>query len=259
MNERLFGRQAIRETLRAGRRPVMQLYVYDAARPGEVLNEILERADERGIPVHRVDNLRMRALVQRGNHQGIAAECGTYPYVDLDGLLAKAAEASEAPLLLLLDHLEDPQNFGSLLRTADAVGVDGTIIPRDRAVGVTPAVVKASAGASEHLGIAIVTNLARTLRELRQDGYLLVGLEGTPTAGLYTGEDLTDALALVVGSEGRGLKRLVRETCDTLIRVPMSGAVSSLNAGVAGALALYEVRRQRGERPDRACSNSSAV
>ncbi len=246
MNERLYGRHPIREALRAERRPVIQIYVHDSARPGEALNEILAVADQRGVPVHRVDKRRLKALVQRGNHQGVAAECGTYPYVDLDILLAEAAEASTAPLLLLLDHLEDPQNFGSLLRTADAAGVDGIIIPRDRAVGVTPAVVRASAGASEHLRIAIVTNLARTMRDLTRNGYFLAGLEAAPNAVLYTQADLTGPLGLVVGSEGRGLKRLVRKTCDLLLRVPMQGAVASLNAGVAGAVALYEARRQRG-------------
>ena len=248
MNERLYGRQAIRETLRAGRRRVMQIYVHDSARSGDVLDEILDLAERDAIPVHRVDNRRLRALVQRGTPQGIAAECGTYPYVDLDILLNTAAETSPAPLLLVLDHLEDPQNFGSLLRTADATGVDGIIIPRDRAVGVTPAVVKASSGASEHLRIAIVTILARTMRDLQRNGYLLAGLEAAPNATLYTDADLTDPLGLVVGSEGRGLKRLVRETCDILIRVPMRGAVSSLNAGVAGAVALYEICRQRERR-----------
>ena len=246
MNERLYGRQPIRETLRAGRRPVMQIYVPDSARSGDALSDILVTAEERNTPVHRVDRRRLQALVQRGNHQGVAAECGSYPYMDLDILLGEAAEASTSPLLLILDHLEDPQNFGSLLRTADAAGVDGIIIPRDRAVGVTPAVVRASAGASEHLRIAIVTNLARTMRELLQSGYLLAGLDAAPDAVPYTEADLTGPLGLVIGSEGRGLKRLVRETCDLLLRVPMQGAVASLNAGVAGAVALYEIRRQRG-------------
>jgi 23S rRNA (guanosine2251-2'-O)-methyltransferase len=152
---------------------------------------------------------------------------------------------------MLLDHLEDPQNFGSLLRTADAAGVDGVLIPADRAVGVTPAVVRASAGASEHMRVAVVVNLARAMQALQEQGFSLVGLDLAEASVPYTQADLGGALGLVIGGEGRGLGRLVRENCDRLIRIPMLGGVASLNASVAGAVALYEALRQREQLPSR--------
>ena len=181
------------------------------------------------------------------NHQGLAAEVSGYPYVDLEALLEAVQQSGEPPFLLLLDHVQDPQNLGSLLRTAEAAGVHGVVIPERRAAGVTPAAVRASAGAAEHVRVAQVTNLVRAMEWLKAEGVWLAGLEALPGAQLYTQADLRGPLGLVVGSEGQGLARLVRETCDFLIRLPMHGQVESLNAGVAGAIALYEVRRQRGQ------------
>jgi 23S rRNA (guanosine2251-2'-O)-methyltransferase len=198
------------------------------------------------VPFQRGDRRELDGLGGEVNHQGLAAEVSAYPYVDLEDLLAAARQAAEAPFVLLLDHVQDPQNLGSLLRSAEAIGVHGVVIPGRRAAGVTPAAVRASAGAAEHVRLAQVTNLVRAMEWLKEQGLWLAGLEARPEAQLYTQADLRGALGLVVGSEGQGLARLVRERCDYLIRLPLRGQVESLNAGVAGAIALYEAWRQRG-------------
>jgi 23S rRNA (guanosine2251-2'-O)-methyltransferase len=159
--------------------------------------------------------------------------------------VASARSRGKVPLVLLLDLLKDPQNVGSLLRTAEAVGAHGVVIQRRRAVGITPAVVHASAGAVEHLPVAQVTNLVDAIGRLKGHDVWVVGMEAMPEAQVYTKADLTGALALVVGSEGGGLRRLVRERCDFLVQLPMHGQVASLNASVAGSVVLYEVLRQR--------------
>jgi 23S rRNA (guanosine2251-2'-O)-methyltransferase len=182
---------------------------------------------------------------QTRHHQGVVAETSPYPYVDLDDILSRAADHNTPPLLLLLDLLQDPQNVGSLLRTAEAVGVHGVVIPRRRAAGITPAVVSASAGAVEHLLVTQVTNLARTMDQLKQHNLWIAGLETDPDALRYDHADLRGPLALVVGSEGSGLRRLTRAKCDLLLNLPMYGRIASLNAAVAGSIVLYEVERQR--------------
>jgi len=242
--EWLYGRLPVYETLRAARRKVLRLYLAREVRGDKELEEVAGVAASLGVPVAAADRRQLDALLGRVNHQGIAAEVSPYPYVEFDDLVSQTT-ASENALLLLLDHLQDPQNVGALMRTADAVGVHGVIIPADRAAGITPAVVRASAGAAEHVKVAVVVNLARVMRELRELGVTVVGLEMHPAARLYTEVDLKPALGLVIGSEERGLGRLVRESCDYMIRIPIFGRVTSLNTSVAGAVALYEVVRQR--------------
>jgi 23S rRNA (guanosine2251-2'-O)-methyltransferase len=245
MREVLYGRNAVREALRAGRRKVYKLILAQGTKETGIVADIAMLASKSGVPIQRVERQQLDKL-GNVNHQGVAIEASQYPYVELDEILAEADRRQEMPLLLILDCLQDPQNFGSLLRTAESVGVHGVIIPKRRAVGITPAVVNSSAGATEHLLIAQVTNLVQTMEELKAKGLWIVGLEDVPQAQPYDQSDLTMPLALVVGSEGRGMGRLVRETCDILIRLPMRGKVSSLNASVAGSIALYEVWRQRG-------------
>jgi 23S rRNA (guanosine2251-2'-O)-methyltransferase len=245
MQEVLYGRQPVRETLRAGRRQVSRVLVAEGIRTTEIIGDILSLAHESGVVVQHVDRSSLDRLDGEVNHQGLAAEVSAYPYVDVAELLGAAIQANEPPFLLLLDHLQDPQNLGSLLRTAEAVGVHGVVLPHRRAAGVTPAAVRASAGAAEHVRVAQVTNLVRTMEALKSENVWFAGLEATPSAQLYTVVDLSGPLGLVVGSEGQGLARLARETCDFLIRLPMYGQVRSLNAGVAGAVALYEALRQR--------------
>lgn len=243
MSELLYGRQIVLECLRAGRRQCRRLLAQDSLRPAADLDEIFALASERGLPMDRVDRRFLDQKTAQAHHQGLAIEVSGYPYVEWATLLAGLDALGEPPLLLLLDHIEDPQNLGSLLRTADAAGVHGVLVPADRAAHVTPAAVRASAGAAEHARVTLVTNLARAMRELKDHGLWFTGLEAegeAPSEG-----DLTGPMGLVVGSEGHGLGRLIRETCDRIVALPLHGKVNSLNAGVAGAIALYEIRRQR--------------
>jgi 23S rRNA (guanosine2251-2'-O)-methyltransferase len=245
LRELLYGRQPVRETLRAGQRQVFKLLLARGVKRSGTVDEILTLAERSKVLVQAVDRRELDKLGGEVNHQGLAAEVSSYPYVDLAVLLEAAKEDDEPPFLLLLDHVQDPQNLGSLLRTAEAVGVHGVVLPQRRAAAVTPAAVRASAGAAEHVHVARVTNLVRAMELLKASGVWLVGLEALPQAQLYTQADLRGSLGLIVGSEGQGLARLVRQTCDFLVRLPMHGQVESLNAAVAGAIALYEVLRQR--------------
>jgi 23S rRNA (guanosine2251-2'-O)-methyltransferase len=243
MADLLYGRRPVYEALRAGRRRFRKLTLAEGARETDVIAQILSLARAAGVMVSRSPRRELdRATAY---HQGVIIEASPYPYSDLDAMFALAAQRDASPLLLLLDLLQDPQNVGSLLRAAEAVGAHGIIIPRRRQVGITPAVVSASAGAVEHLLVAQETNLARVIQTLKRRDVWVAGLEAAPSALLYDQADLRGPLALVVGSEGRGLRRLVREKCDWLLRLPMHGQVESLNAAVAGSIALYEVERQR--------------
>lgn len=239
----IFGRHPVLEALRAGR-PIEKLYLADGAKTVGILGEIVELARREGVSVTFLDRRALDRLAEGANHQGIVAEAQPFEYATLDDVAAAAAQATRYPLLLALDALEDPQNFGTLIRTADAVGANGVVIPQHRAVGVTPAVEKSSAGAVAYLPIARVTNLTKALLALKDQGYWVVGLD-------HTGPDLYDRfpvdspLVLVVGAEGKGLGRLVRETCDLLVRLPMRGHVESLNAAVAGSIVLYDILRRR--------------
>ena len=239
MRELIYGRNGVHECLRAGRREVFKLIVAEGVQEKGTLAQSLRFAAERRIPVQRVLRARLDKISE--GHQGMAAEVSGYPYVALDTLL----HAGQTPLFLALDCIQDPQNLGVLLRTAEGVGVSGVLIAQDRAAAITPAVVNASSGATEHLRIARVTNVTRALQTLKESDVWIVGLEDAPGAQHYVACDLRGPLAIVVGSEGQGIRRLVRETCDVLVKLPMYGAVSSLNAAVAGSILLYETLRQR--------------
>lgn len=243
--ELLYGRNAVREALRAGRRRIYAIYLAESAKVRDALADIVALAERAGVPVRTTPREQMDKLLAGAKHHGILAEASPYPYMSLRELEALWARRDPPPLMLLLDHLQDPQNMATLLRTAEALGVDGVVIPAHRAAGITPAVVNASAGAVEHLRIARETNLVRAMRALQAAGLWLVGLEQAPGARLHVKADLTGPLGLVVGSEGEGMSRLVREACDFLVYLPMAGQVNSLNAAAAGSIALYEVWRQR--------------
>ena len=239
MRELIYGRNAVYECLRAKRREVYKLIVSEGAQEKGVLAQSLQIAKERHVAVQRVPRAQLDKISE--GHQGVAAEVSGYPYLALDDFVA----SHQTPLFLVLDLIQDPQNLGTLLRTAEAVGVSGVIIAEDRAAGVTPAVVNTSSGATEHLPVARVTNIARTLEKLKESNVWVIGLEDAPGAQDYTAVDLRGALAIVVGSEGQGIRRLVRETCDILVKLPMLGKITSLNAAVAGSIVLYETLRQR--------------
>lgn len=249
MREMLYGRQTVLEALRAQRRQFFRLLVADTIQETNIVREILTLAESLQIPVERVPRQHLSRLAPE-HHQGTVLEAGEYPYIEVFELLESAFQGT--PLVVLADLIQDPQNLGNLLRTADAVGAHGVIIQRRRAASVTPAVVHASAGAAEHVYVAQVTNLADAITMLKRQGIWTIGLEAVKGARLYTETDLKVPLGLVVGSEGRGLRHLVRERCDLLVRIPMSGHVTSLNAAVAGAVVLYEVWRQRHTASERA-------
>ncbi len=246
MQEILYGKRPVYETLRTQRRTIYELWFRESLQFRADVHDIRHMADIRGIPIRMASAARLNSLLGHVNHQGMAARVSAYPYEPLDTALQCVRSSPSSVLLLVLDHLQDPQNVGSIFRTAEAVGVGGVIIPKDRAVGVTPAVVRASAGASEHLRVIRVVNLVRVMREFHAEGVRWIGLDCGPTAVPYTQIDYGGPLGLVIGSEGQGLKRLVREACDALAAIPMRGTVASLNAGVAAAVALYEALRQRG-------------
>ncbi|HEX6291748.1 MAG TPA: 23S rRNA (guanosine(2251)-2'-O)-methyltransferase RlmB [Herpetosiphonaceae bacterium] len=244
-HEYVYGRNAVREALRAQRRTLRRLLVAEGVREGGPITELLALAQSAKIPVEQIDRRDLDGLTEGANHQGVALEAGPYRYAQIDEMLARAKERDELPLLLLLDHVQDPQNVGTLLRTADVVGAHGVVLPERRAAGITPSVVNASAGAVEHLLIAQATNLVQTIEELKEQGVWVAGLEDDPRAVPYDSQRADLPLALVVGAEGPGLARLVREHCDFLIRLPMAGHVASLNAATAGSIALYALWRRR--------------
>ncbi len=246
MAQYLYGRWPVLESLRAGRRPFEQLLVAEGVSEKSTVEAIIAAAQQHDLDVRRVPRRILDDLAKNANHQGVALRAGDYPYAEVDDLLEYAATQDEKPLLLLLDLLQDPQNVGALLRVADAVGVHGVIMQERRNVEITPAVVSASSGAVEHLRVAQVTNLSTTMRELKEREIWLAGLDIGPHMRTLDQVDLDRALGLVLGSEGRGLRRLVRETCDFLITLPMRGHVQSLNVAAAGAVALYGAWQARG-------------
>lgn len=240
--ETVIGRNAVLEVLRAGRRTCRRLAVAEGAQTRGLLTEILRRATAAGISIERVPRDRLPGGDQA---HGVAADVTPYPYSDLAEIVERIEAGREPALVLLLDAVQDPQNLGTLLRTAEAVGVHGVVLPYRQGVGVTPAVVRASSGASEHLLVAR-ENLARAIAALRDLGVRTIGLDMDRSAPPLSEQALAGPLGLVVGGEGSGLRRLVRDSCDTLARIPMRGRIGSLNAAVAGSLALYAAWAQRG-------------
>ncbi len=237
MKEFIYSRNAVYEVLRAEHRDVFKILVSEGAHEKGRLMDILSMAKERNVPVEKVQRGRLDKIHE--NHQGVAAEVGEYTYSDIIDMLDQARAKDEPPFILLLDTLNDPQNFGALLRTAEAVGVHGVVIPLAHTVEVTPAVVNASSGASEHLRVAR-SNLAQAIDALKQENIWVVGLDqNAETIGEKTQRHLMGAIGLVVGSEGQGIRQLTRTKCDIVLQLPMRGQIESLNAAVAGSVALY--------------------
>jgi 23S rRNA (guanosine2251-2'-O)-methyltransferase len=243
MREWICGRNPVFETLRARRRNLFRLLVAEGAQEKGRLAEIQRLCQEQKLPVERVSRQRLQSLDE--NNQGVALEASGYPYSNLQDILLLAESRLEPLFVLVLDALQDPQNLGTLLRTAEVVGVHGVLLPLRHTVSVTPAVVSASSGASEHLLVAQM-NLAQAIRELKEAGAWVIGLEGSQTAERVDQVRLDGAIALVVGGEGQGMRLLVHDSCDVLMRLPMRGQVESLNASVAGSVALYMAWQRRG-------------
>lgn len=238
MKETLYSRNAVYEVLRAKRRRLFKLEVAEGVKEKGRLSDIMQLAKEQKLPIKRVPRGRLDRL--KANHQGVALEAEAYSYADLTDIFELAEERDEPLFVLLLDALNDPQNFGTLLRTAEVVGVHGVVIPLARTVGVTPAVVNASSGASEHLLIA-QANLHQAITALKDSGAWIIGLEGRGGAQEPGEVRLDGAIGLVVGSEGQGMRPLTTKSCDILMKLPMKGQIESLNAAVAGSVALYLV------------------
>lgn len=243
MKEWLIGRNPVYEALRANRRQYFRLQVAQGVEEKGRIREILTLAAARKLKVERVPRQNLDKLGE--NPQGVALEASGYPYSTLPDILDLASQRQQPLFILILDIIQNPQNLGTLLRTAEAVGVHGVLLPLRRAAGVTPAVVSASAGASEHLLIA-EANLAQSIAALKQAGAWIIGLEDTPDSQPLSQVRLEGPLAVVVGSEGEGMRLLVRKSCDMMVRIPMLGMINSLNAAVAGSILLYQAAQQKG-------------
>ncbi len=238
--EWILGRHPVAEALRTGRR-IDRVLIADGTRG---LGEITGLARGRHVLVQVVPRPRLDQLARGQRHQGVAASSAAYEYVDLDDVIASLSDRSEPGLVVVVDELQDPHNLGSILRTADAAGVDAVVIGKHRAVGLTAAVARASAGAIEHVPVARVTNVVQSLQRLKEAGFWIVGADADGDR-LVTEVTYDVPIALVVGGEDKGLGRLVSETCDFRVRLPMRGHLNSLNASVAAALCIYEIFRQR--------------
>lgn len=238
----LIGRNAVTEALKSGR-GINKLLVANGDREGSV-REIVALARDRGILVEMVERSKIEGIAGGLRHQGVLAYVAPVPYAELEDILAKAGALGKEPFLLLLDELEDPHNLGALLRTADAAGVDGVLIPKRRSCPLSSTVAKTSAGAVEYVPVARIGNIAQTLKELKKRGLWVVGADMDGSQEYYAA-NLTGPLVLVIGGEGRGVSRLTRESCDFLVQLPMQGHINSLNASVAGSILMYEVLRQR--------------
>jgi 23S rRNA (guanosine2251-2'-O)-methyltransferase len=234
----LYGRNAVRESLRAARRTVTRLFVADGVKDDERIEETIQLARQQGALLERVPRMLLDDLTRGGNHQGVALEAGEFPYVELEEII----EADGT--ILIMDHLNDPQNFGTLMRAADASGIAGIVLPQDRSVSVTPAVVNSSSGAVEHLLVALTPNLARALDKIEESGRWIVGLDEDETANNIFTTVVPTPVGLVLGAEGSGLSPIVRKRCQVILSLPMRGHVDSLNAATAGSIVLYDLLRR---------------
>lgn len=237
------GRRAVLESLRAGR-DIERLVMIDDIELGAQLSEIIILAEAAGIPVEAVSRRDLEGQSQTKKSQGVIAIVPDPRYHRPEDFVTMANRSREVPLIVMLDGLQDPHNLGAIARTVDAAGAHGLIIPERRAVGITPGAVRASAGALEHVRVARVVNLNRTIETLKEVGLLVIGLDVDGDID-YTRADFTGPVVIVVGSEGKGISRLVRENCDQIASIPMAGKLSSLNASVSAGIVLYEVVRQR--------------
>lgn len=239
--EILYGLHAVREALKAGNRPLHRIIVL---RTDKQFTDLVQLARSKRVPIHVQPLISFERLVPNGKHQGVVAFTSTKAYQTEESILDRAAERHEAPLLVLLDGVEDPHNLGAVLRTAEGAGAHGVLIPERRAAGLTSVVAKASAGAIDHIPVARVTNMTRSIESLKAAGVWLYGV--TPSANkLYTDIDLRGAVGLVLGGEGTGIRPGVLQHCDDRVRIPLRGQVQSLNVSAAAAIVLFEAVRQR--------------
>ena len=242
MENKIEGRNAALEALRAGK-PIDKLYVLDGCPDGPV-RTIIREAKKGDTIINYVKKERLDQLSETGHHQGVIAMAASYEYATVEDILEKAREKGEAPFIFVLDNIEDPHNLGAMIRTANLAGAHGVIIPKRRAVGLTPTVARTSAGAINYTPVAKVTNLKQTMEQLKKEGmwFVCAYMDGTP----YYQMDLKGPMGLVIGNEGEGVSRLIKETCDFVASIPMKGDIDSLNASVAAGVLAFEIARQRG-------------
>lgn len=242
MENKIEGRNAVLEALRAGK-PIDKLYVLDGCPDGPV-RTIIREAKKGDTIINYVKKERLDQLSETGYHQGVIAMAASYEYATVEDILEKAKEKGEAPFIFVLDNIEDPHNLGAMIRTANLAGAHGVIIPKRRAVGLTSTVARTSAGAINYTPVAKVTNLKQTMEQLKKEGmwFVCADMDGTP----YYQMDLKGPMGLVIGNEGEGVSRLIKETCDFVASIPMKGDIDSLNASVAAGVLAFEIARQRG-------------
>lgn len=242
MENKIEGRNAVLEALRAGK-PIDKLYVLDGCPDGPV-RTIIREAKKGDTIINYVKKERLDQLSETGHHQGVIAMAASYEYATVEDILEKAREKGEAPFIFVLDNIEDPHNLGAMIRTANLAGAHGVIIPKRRAVGLTPTVARTSAGAINYTPVAKVTNLKQTMDQLKKEGmwFVCADMDGTP----YYQMNLKGPMGLVIGNEGEGVSRLIKETCDFVASIPMKGDIDSLNASVAAGVLAFEIARQRG-------------
>ena len=238
--ERIQGRNPVMEAIKA-EREIDSITIAKGAEGS--IKKIVGMAKDRGILIKYADKKKLDEMCESTNHQGVVAIVSEYGYYELDELIEHCKSKDESPFLIILDGITDPHNLGAIIRTADAVGAHGVIIPKRRSVGITPVVVKSSAGAVEHVPVCRVSNIVNTIKELKEHGLWIAALDMAGDS-VYK-SNMTGPIALVLGSEGKGISRLVKENCDFAVKLPMEGKVSSLNASVAGGVVMYEVLRQR--------------
>mgnify|MGYP004442444857 FL=1 len=242
MENKIEGRNAVLEALRAGK-PIDKLYVLDGCPDGPV-RTIIREAKKGDTIINYVKKERLDQLSETGHHQGVIAMAASYEYATVEDILEKAREKGEAPFIFVLDNIEDPHNLGAMIRTANLAGAHGVNIPKRRPVGLTPTVARTSAGAINYTPVAKVTNLKQTMEQLKKEGmwFVCADMDGTP----YYQMDLKGPMGLVIGNEGEGVSRLIKETCDFVASIPMKGDIDSLNASVAAGVLAFEIARQRG-------------
>lgn len=241
-NDILFGRHAVVAALE-GSQTINKVWILNGLKNHELVSKVRQLAKEKGASVQMVERVKLDNLTNEGNHQGLVASVAAATYVDLETVIEKALQ-SDYPAILMLDGIEDPHNLGALIRSAEAAGFAGVVIPNRRAVGVTPVAAKSSAGATARVPIARVGNLAQAAETVKKAGFWLIGAEGEAEKTVYE-VDMTQPLCLVIGSEGKGLGRLMGDKCDHRVKLPMQGEMESLNASVAGGIMMYEAVRQR--------------
>lgn len=243
MKEVLAGVNSIMEALK-GRRRIEKIYLQEGGRQGKRIEDLLRFAQKKGIYVQYVAKQKLDQMYPLSNHQGVIAKVESYEYAEIGEVLEIAALRGQSPLLLILDGIEDPQNLGSIIRTAECAGVHGIVIPRHQSVEINATVAKASVGAVEHMPIIKETNLVNLIKELKEKGFWVIGADMNGVQD-YFAVSIPSPTVLVIGGEGQGMRRLVKENCDILVKIPMQGRINSLNAAVASALVIYEVIRQR--------------